>query len=127
VENSHSCVIGKRRVLCAIALIGGPILNFQSLDAAELPFVVGHQNEARRPGMRGDRQIVVADHAALGRQCGPDRPVEFAGPRRERHYRKQPHQFGQLLAGLFPELTFFCAVYELAIGDDRKRRLARRM
>ena len=55
-------------------------------------------------------------------QRGADRPIEFAGARREIHYRKQARQLGQLLAGLFPELAFFGAVNEFAIGDDGKDR-----
>src|SRR5438132_289002 len=84
-----------------------PLLDFQPRNAAKLALVVGDQNEFRRPGMCGKPQVFVADHLSLGLQDSADCPIELAGARRERHYRQQTRQLGQLPAGLFTKLAFF--------------------
>jgi hypothetical protein len=39
-----------------------PVLYLQSSYPAEFSFVVGNHDQARRPGVRGNPQVVVAHH-----------------------------------------------------------------
>jgi len=43
-------------------VLDGPVLHFQTMHAPEFPFIVSHQCQIRRQGVRSNPKIAVSDH-----------------------------------------------------------------
>src|SRR5262245_25277660 len=102
-----------------------PVLDLQPRNTFELAFVVRDQGQARRLGMRGNPQIVVADHFALALDSWADCCIELAGLKRKLHDGQQTGHLGQLPGGMIAKPALFHSIDELTVGDHRQNDLAR--
>lgn len=102
-----------------VSLFSEPIVNVQSLDALEMPLVVGHQTISFDDGGRGDEDVGVADQLSSPVQVG----IDF---RRLHHYSVGEGQDSTGGAETverrpLPGCTFgFEAAQDLVARDDRE-------
>src|SRR5713226_6029712 len=79
-----------------------PVFHPQPTHPPELPLVIRDQRQPRRPGMRRNPQVVIADHLSFAFQIGSNHSVSPRRRLRQPHHRKHSRQLPQQLQGRRP-------------------------
>src|SRR5439155_5706623 len=66
-----------------------PVLDLETIDPLELPFVIRDEGEVERFRMSGNPQVVWSDRLASGFECCPNRSVDRSRTGRKRQNRYQ--------------------------------------
>ncbi len=83
-----------------------PILHSQSAYSREFLLIVRHQRQPRSQRVRGDPEIVVANHFPLGFQLGANHAVSFSCVLGQGKRGQQSRQVAQSLEGPIRWLLF---------------------
>ncbi len=86
--------------------------------------MVGNQCQPRNYGMRRDPEIVIADYLAHRFQFRPNRSISFGCRFRQGERGQQLQKLTQPLARRNPLRALGCAIKQLTISNNGKRRFS---